>query len=72
MGINVEINPKNKTVRCYTKGSGDGQFNYQEISLAVGVVRLNFYLDPFVASLYNCTYFFTVPTLKPPSAINLS
>lgn len=31
MGINVELDEKDKTVQCYTKGAGDGQFEYQEI-----------------------------------------
>ncbi|MFC0517328.1 XAC2610-related protein [Mucilaginibacter angelicae] len=31
MGINVELDEKSRTVQCYTKGAGDGQFEYQEI-----------------------------------------
>ncbi|HEX8022463.1 XAC2610-related protein [Mucilaginibacter sp.] len=31
MGINVELDEKGRTVQCYTKGAGDGQFEYQEI-----------------------------------------
>jgi hypothetical protein len=40
MGINVELDPKEKTVRCYTKGAGGGTFDYQEIKFAGRGVQL--------------------------------
>jgi len=40
MGINVEIDPKAKTVQCYSKGAGGGPFSFQEIKFASGGVQL--------------------------------